>query len=275
MKKIKGFVKDAFFVLGMTMLFNSCMFLPPTHESGNECADMNLVWSDEFDGSSLNMKNWVYETGNSGWGNNEVQNYVTDSANSTVSNGTLKINAIKKNGEWTSARIVTRGKHSWKYGYMEARIKVPSGISGIWPAFWMMPEKSVYGGWPRSGELDIMEYSPATAGEGTFATVHHSASKENSGSDKYDSLGKKVIKNRTSEFHTYALKWTETYVEAFYDGESLGVKYVNDGKGFVNWPYDQEFYIILNLAMGGNLGGAIPSDMTKAVYEIDYVRVYQ
>lgn len=269
-EKIKMVASVAF----IASIFTSCIFLPPSHdETGNE--NMTLVWSDEFEGTKLNLKNWAYETGKTGWGNNEEQNYVTSAANSTVSNGTLKINAIKTSSGWTSARLVTKGKHSWKYGYMEARIKLPEGTSGIWPAFWMMPEDSVYGTWPRSGELDIMEYSPATSGEATFATVHHSSSASNAGTDKYDGLGRAVISTRSSEFHTYALKWTESYVEAFYDGKSLGTKYVNDGRGYVNWPYDQNFFIILNLAMGGNLGGAIPSNMTKATFEIDYVRVYQ
>lgn len=256
-------------------LVTSCIFLPDWNDGMITDKDKGtLVWSDEFD-SSFNTAYWNYETGAGGWGNNEVQNYTDNGRNIEVSNGTLKIIAKKDGSSWTSARLTTKGKIHSKYGYIEARLKMPQGDSGIWPAFWMMPNDSAYGTWPRSGELDIMEYSPGTSGKQIFATVHHSTL-GNEGADTYNTLGNRTdIDDKATEWHLYALKWTENYVEAFYDDVSLGVKYVNDGSGFVNWPYDKDYFVILNLAMGGNLGGPIPADMTEAVYEIDYVRWYK
>jgi beta-glucanase (GH16 family) len=254
----------------------SCIFVPEEDASGDPKEGLSLVWSDEFEsGTTPSTDNWIKEVWEKGKVNNEQQAYVDNDDTAYVSDGTLKIKAMKdSSGNWTSARIKTAGLHSWRYGYMEARIKQPSG-NGVWPAFWMMPEDSSYGTWPRSGELDIMEYSPGKTDDSTYATVHHSKSSASAGTDSYSSLGSKSFSDATSTFHTYGLKWTSSYVEAFYDGSSLGTKYYNDGSGWVNWPYDKNFYIILNLAMGGNLGGTIDSSLTEAEYEIDYVRVYQ
>ena len=258
----------------------SCMFIPEDSENNKKeisISDMTLVWADEFDsGTAPNTDYWSYETGAGGWGNNEKQTYTADSSNVYVSDGTLKIKAIKDSyGTWTSGRIKTAGKKYWKYGYVEANIKLPEGNSGIWPAFWMMPNESVYGSWPRSGEIDIMEYSPGSVANACYSTLHHSSSEADAGTDVYPSLGRTVIDNRTNEFHKYGILWTQDYIETFYDGKSLGTQYLKGNKNWVEWPYDQNFFIILNLAMGGNLGKIIPSDLTEATYEIDYVRVYQ
>lgn len=254
----------------------SCMFKPDEEESADPTDGLSLVWSDEFDsGTTPSSSNWTKEIWSKGYVNNEVQAYVSSDDNAYVSDGTLKIKAIKdSSGSWTSARLKTYGLHYWKYGYMEARIKMPSG-NGVWPAFWMMPEDSAYGTWPRSGELDIMEYSPSTTGNKVYSTIHHSKSSSSASTDAYSSLGAVTYSDAASSFHTYGMKWTSSYVEAFYDGTSLGTKYYNDGNGWVNWPYDKSFYIILNLAMGGTLGGTISSSLSSATYEIDYVRVYQ
>jgi Beta-glucanase/Beta-glucan synthetase len=258
---------------GMT---TSCIFSPEQESSDDPKSGLSLAWSDEFDSGSVpSSANWVKEVAKKGAVNNEVQAYVDNDETAYVSDGTLKIKAVKdSSGSWTSARLKTYGLHYWTYGYMEARIKMPSG-NGVWPAFWMMPENSSYGSWPRSGELDIMEYSPSTTAGRTYATVHHSKSSASDGTDSYSSLGTKTFDDATTAFHTYGLKWTDSYVEAFYDGTSLGTKYYNDGNGKINWPYDKNFYIILNLAMGGTLGGSIDSSLTSATYEVDYVRVYQ
>ncbi len=274
-----------------------------------------LVWSDEFDDDALDTTDkWNRVVWAKGKVNREVQAYSADAQYSVVEDGTLKIFAKKSGSNWTSARIDTSDKQKFRYGYVEARIKQPVAYTstteseenmlvddegnpvntGVWPAFWMMPnacseedeEGNVinypdgrYGVWPRSGEIDIMEYSPSTHGKDAYATLHHSDSESKSDVDKYPSLGYKVIGipsyDNKSDWHTYGMLWTEDTLEAFYDGESLGVIYVNPRKGWVEWPYDQDFYLILNLAMGGTLGGDIHSDMKMAVYEIDYVRVYQ
>ena len=274
-----------------------------------------LVWADEFDDDGvLDTDNWNRLNWKKGVVNNEVQAYSDDAQYSVVKDGTLKIYAKKSGSNWTSARIDTSNKQKFKYGYFEARIKQPVAYTatsesesnmlvdeeenpvnnGVWPAFWMMPNAveevdeegntvnhpdGMYGVWPRSGEIDIMEYSPVTHGKSAYATLHHSQSEDKADVDTYPSLGFKKIETPTydneSDWHTYGMLWTEGTLEAFYDGVSLGNVYFNSKRGWVDWPYDQDFYLILNLAMGGTLGGAIDSNMKMAVYEIDYVRVYQ
>ncbi len=292
----KHFAGIAFSLLGagiLALATISCGFLPEDEEEKLDLSGMKLVWSDEFDSETKTAPsetNWTHEIWAKGRVNNEQQAYKKDLKYAYVSDGTLKIVAKKENGSWNSARLKTEdadGTHSWKYGYFEARLKMPAG-KGVWPAFWMMPHDptgnsgdGAYGGWPRSGELDIMEFSPGTTGNKVYSTVHHSESSSSSDKDKYSSLGSKMIDDASTGWHTYGLRWTESYVEAFYDGVSLGARYYNTAYNsgnpdtWVAWPYDQKYYIILNLAMGGNLGGGIDSSLTEATFEIDYVRVYQ
>lgn len=305
MKKIKSLlITSAAALTGLVM--TSCCFLPPKDEK-LDLSKMTLVWEDNFDMGVLDPDNWYYFEGKSSAGENvpttvngnvitgpihnrEVQDYsrtavkvgkATD--DTSTDKGTLKITATSTNGvSWTSGKIQSSNKVDMKYGYIEARIKMPKAYdannkeianNGVWPAFWMMPTDSVYGIWPRSGEIDIMEYSPSTSGTKAYATLHHAKSKTDA-TDIYPSLGSKMIDD--DEYHTYGVMWTSGTIEAFYDGESLGVVYANPG--YDNWaayPYDQEYYVIINLAMGGTLGGNINSAMRKAVYEIDYVRYYK
>lgn len=271
---------DACVMVAVLVVLNSCVFLPPEEETGTSAAEtkngMSLVWSDEFESGNTKTaplnSNWVHETGAGGWGNNEVQTYTNDIANAYMSNGTLKIVASKTDGKWTSARMYTHGLHSWKYGYMEASIKLPVA-SGTWPAFWMMPESSVYGSWPCSGEIDIMEYAPAVSGANTvFSTLHYGTSVS---THRWTTLAKTTIASATTAFHKYAVEWNEGYIRYYYDDVAVGTQYVKGSKEWSEWPFDQKFFIIINLAMGGNLGGSISSSLSEATYEIDYVRVYQ
>lgn len=296
MKKIKFNMLKIFLVLtGIT--FSSCCFKPEDAKQELNLEGYELVWKDEFDASSLDSDYWTHEVIAAGKShNNEVQAYTNSKTNCDVdkTEETLKITATSSNGTtWDSSRINTSGKVSIKYGYIEARLKMPVAYdskgnkisnTGVWPAFWMMPENvldeegnltggGVYGIWPNSGEIDIMEYSPGTSGQKTYATLHHATSKTDA-TDVYPSLGGTTFED-PYEWHTYGLFWTSGTIEAFYDGVSLGSVYANPGNNWAKWPYDQNFYIILNLAMGGKLGGGINGDMRKAVYEIDYVRVYQ
>ena len=269
-----------FLVFSMIVVFtqSSCGDASDEEVEKVDLSDLKLVWSDEFDSGTVPSKNnWTAEVWNPGKVNNEVQYYKDSEKNAYVSDGSLKIKAYKEDGNWYSARLKTEKLHSWKYGYFEAKIKMPAG-KGVWPAFWMMPEDSKYGGWPRSGEIDIMEYSPSTTQSAVYSTVHHSTSASNQQADTYPSLGRKEIGDATTQWHTYGLLWTENYIKAIYDGKELDKIYYNPKRtedNWVKWPYDQNFYIILNLAMGGVLGGAIDPALTEAIYEIDYVRVYQ
>lgn len=238
----------------------------------------SLVWSDEFDYEGLpDPTKWSYDTdGNAyGWGNNEAQHYTeADADNVCVSDGTLKITARREpieGKEYSSARLITKGKGDWLYGKVDVRAKLPTG-KGTWPAIWMLPTDWEYGQWPDSGEIDIMEnvgYEP----EEIVSTAH---------CKKYNHMigtqfsGRIDVADCFSEFHNYTLEWDEYSWRAYVDGKLI-YTFRNDGKGFEGWPFDKRFHLLLNLAIGGNWGGKMGIDPTgfPKVFEIDYVRVYQ
>ena len=239
--------------------------------------EYKLVWSDEFDGSGLpDPSNWTAEKWMPGVVKQEEQYYDEDERTLSVSGSCLTIRAYKADdGSWHSGRIKTRGKHFWKYGLFEARIKLPDGM-GVWPAFWMMPNESVYGAWPRSGELDIMEFSPGCFGNDVYATVHHSVSMEEAKTDDVVTMGRVTLDDPVEDFHVYALMWDPDHAQAFVDGKPLSSPYYRKSAGDIaQWPFDQPFHIILNLAMGGTLGRIIDPLLTEAEFKIDWVRVYQ
>lgn len=239
-----------------------------------------LVWQEEFnDFSSDNGKpampnttRWSYETGDHGWGNNEIQNYVAGVSGidtcTIVSDGTLKIIAKKKGREVISARLNTL--QSWTYGYFEARLKLPVG-KGTWPAFWMLPRD--FKTWPEDGEIDIME-EVGVRPNWTSSAIHTAAYNHKKGTHK---TGEQYIPTAESEFHVYGLEWTPDYIKGYVDGKAHFI-YHNDKAGDkTTWPFDKPFYLKLNLAWGGDWGGMKGVDETAlpATYEVDYVRVYQ
>ncbi len=233
----------------------------------------SLVWNDEFDeGTEPNTASWFYETGAGGWGNNELQNYVAGYQGSEqlakVKNGILTITAKKINGTVYSIRMNT--KQGWKYGYFEARLQLPGG-KGTWPAFWMMPKN--FTAWPDDGEIDIMEYVGYEK-DVTHSAIHTKSYNHSIGTQKEAS---KAIANMETTYHVYALEWTEDYIRTYVDGKEI-FTFPNDKAGNKNtWPFNAEFYIKLNLAWGGNWGGAqgIDESALPANYKIDYVRVFQ
>lgn len=237
--------------------------------------DMNLVWADEFDGTSdePNPEYWDYNTGAHGWGNAERQNYTKDRANSYVSDGTLKIVALKgEDGKWTSARLKSQWKKTFKYGYIEFRAKLPTQ-KGSWPALWLMPNRDNYGTWPRSGEIDVMEYAQNFWGTKAYGTCHCLGG---SGGNALANAGVDV-KPADKKWHNYGVLWTEEKIVWIYDGvEFLTYQNPHDAdypQKF--WPFDRDFYVIMNVAMGGTLGGDIPKDVKKCQMEVDYIRWYQ
>lgn len=244
----------------------------------------SLVWQDEFSDAPdangklpLPSKEWWFETGNNGWGNNEPQNYVdrvlgTDTV-AKIQNGLLIITAIKletpyEGSEIISARMNT--EKSWKYGYFEMRAKVAGG-RGTWAAFWMMPKNGP--SWPLDGEIDIMEYVGYMPNV-THAAVHTQAYNHTIESQR---TGTKTIPNAESDFHVYGMEWTEDKIVTYVDGEPY-FTFENDKTGNKEtWPFNEPFYLKLNLAIGGNWGGqqGIDPNIFPSRYEIDYVRVYQ
>lgn len=256
------------------LLFLLCFFAIISNDASAQ--DYQLIWSDEFDGSELDNSKWEHQIGNGsgGWGNNEKQYYRAE--NSVVNNGFLTIIAKKENFNnfnYTSSRIRTINKGDWKYGKFEMRAKMPIG-KGIWPAFWMMPTESVYGGWAASGEIDIMEYLGHDTKK-VYGTIHYGGSwpnnKSSGGSYSLASGG------FNDDFHTFTLIWEERKMEWYVDGILYSTKtnWNTAGHSFPA-PFDQNFHFILNLAVGGNWPG-YPDETTvfPQEYVIDYVRVYQ
>jgi beta-glucanase (GH16 family) len=235
-----------------------------------------MVWSDEFDynGLPINTK-WSYDIGGGGWGNSEAQ-YYTDSRseNAEVKNGYLYINAIKEDfggKKYTSARLVSRSKGDWQYGRFEISAKLPEG-RGMWPAIWMLPTDWTYGGWPDSGEIDIMEnlgYIPYFIA-GTIQTQTYNF---NLNTHKQAVL---PILDCYKVFHVYKLEWDPQEIRISVDSQLYNT-FRNEGAGFQVWPFDKRFYLILNVAVGGTFGGAqgIDNSIFPCSMVIDYVRIYQ
>ena len=228
-----------------------------------------LVWSDEFDGTTLNSANWTPELGGGGWGNNEQQTYTSNSENLSVGGGSLLIQAKKSGTSWTSARIISKDKRSFKYGKIEFRAKLPSGI-GPWPAAWMMGNNISSVSWPACGEIDVMEWrGNPTSDANTVGHALHSPSRN--GGDPLQPAMRSAVANPSTQFHTYAVLWESDKVTFSVDGVDKAALTPVDQPVF-----QKEFFLLLNLAMGGNyVGNTIASSLSSASYEVDYVRVYQ
>lgn len=247
--------------------------MPPEAPEG-----MELVWSDEFDGDQIDPANWTYDIGGWGWGNGESQYYTDRPENARIEDGMLVIELRQEKYEgsyYTSARLLTRGLQEFRYGRIEARLKVPKG-KGTWPAFWMLgsgfeqeAEDEAFR-WPFVGEIDIMEYVGREP-DLVIGTIHGPG---------YAGAGGKSNWNRQDfdigdDWHTFAVDWDETGIRWFFDGEQyaeVGPENILRGE----WVFDKPFFIILNLALGGTLGGNIALDLEFPIrYYADYVRVYQ
>jgi beta-glucanase (GH16 family) len=228
---------------------------------------LNLVWSDEFDTPGLpDATKWGYDLGAGGWGNNELEYYTNRTDNAAVSGGTLKITAKKEaysGSAYTSARLLSKGKYSFKYGKIEARAKLPAG-AGTWPAIWMLGDNIASAPWPACGEADIMEHVGNQLNK-IFGTLHHPGHSGGNGDG-----GTTIISTATTDFHKYAMEWSATTIKFSVDDVPF-YTFTNNS----TLPFNQTFFIILNLAMGGNFGGTVDPAFTSAVLEIDYVRVYQ
>jgi beta-glucanase (GH16 family) len=237
--------------------------------------DWQLSWSEEFNYEGLpDSTKWSYDIGGHGWGNNELQYYTKATlANAEVSNGSLKVKAIKQkmgNREYTSARLVTKGKADFTYGKIVIRAKLPPG-RGIWPAIWMLGNNASTVGWPECGEIDIMEHVGFEK-DSVFGTIHTKTYNHIKGTQK----GKKsFIANPYTDYHLYTLEWTPDRMDFFLDN-NLFNHIENEHRTTAEWPFDAPFHLLINIAVGGNLGGQKGIDTTvfPAALEVDYVRVY-
>lgn len=238
--------------------------------------DSNLLWADEFNiDGSISSANWSAETvppNNGSWWNNEEQHYIDRLDNAYVSNGTLKIVAKKENytfqnstKNYTSARLNTKNKFDFTYGRVDIRAKLPAA-AGTWPAIWMLGANSDVVGWPKCGEIDIMEQTGWDKNK-VLGTCHWF----NSAGSNNASYGlQTTVATSTSQFHVYSLEWTPTYIKILVDDIEFYQLELN-----ASLPFSADQFLILNIAMGGNLGGTIDPNFVSSTMEIDYVRVYQ
>ena len=241
--------------------------------------EYQLVWSDEFNGNALDEGTWSYNTGGSGWGNNEKQYYTTRPENIRVQNGCLEIEARKEqyeNNNYTSARIMSKNKKTFTYGKMAARIKFPGG-KGTWPAFWMMGNS---GGWPNCGEIDIIEHIGSQDTRASFAlhTVMKNGMKGNNWANTHF-----FDYPLSADFHTYGIEWAQEEKE----GKDV-IRFTVDGVQYAEvweeqidnndyWPFNKPFFFIINLAIGGNMGGTVDDAIfnQQRIMYVDWVRVWQ
>ena len=240
----------------------------------------NIIWHDEFDSFSLDINKWSHEVGGHGFGNNELQYYTNDSSNAIIKDGILHIQAKFEAagiGEannlryFSSARLRTVGKGDWKYVRIDVRAKLALG-QGIWPAIWMLPTDWVYGGWPKSGEIDIMEHVGHDEGR-VHGSVHTESYNHKIGTQRTKT---KVLSEVKDSFHVYSIEWYEDRIDFLIDDQQY-FTFMNDQKNdYKTWPFNQRFHLLINVAVGGDWPGSpdnttiFPQDM-----KVDYVRVYK
>nr|WKN39813.1 glycoside hydrolase family 16 protein [Tunicatimonas sp. TK19036] len=237
-----------------------------------------LVWSDEFESETIDLDKWTFQEGNGcpnlcGWGNNELEYYTDRPENAFMEDGHLVIQAQQEDYEgasYTSAKLISRGKGDFQFGRIEMRAKLPEG-QGIWPAFWMLPTEEVYGGWAASGEIDIMEmvgHEPNTV----HGTVHYNPVPSN----QHQGEPYEATSDLSEEFHTYGITWQQDSIHWWFDDTNFFTVRKGELAQAERYPFNEKFYLILNLAVGGNWPGS-PDTTTQFPQEfvVDYVRVYQ
>ncbi|EDY84416.1 Glycosyl hydrolases family 16 [Verrucomicrobiia bacterium DG1235] len=241
-------------------------------------SDWTLIWSDEFNTDGLpNPEKWAYDVGGHGWGNRELQHYTErHMENARVEKGHLIIEAHKEehqDSDYTSARLATRDRETWTYGRFEIRARLPDGL-GTWPAIWMLPVdwNLGSGNWPDVGEIDIMEHVGYDVGT-VHASAHSKTYQWQIGTQKTATMS---VPDATEAFHVYALEWSESEIRTYID-DTLYFTYQNENNGWESWPYQRDYYLLLNLAVGGEWGAAkgIDTECFPQRMEVDYVRVYK
>ena len=279
--KIKLHIKGAAIIQKITFTLMSVHeSSPQTYTQRMEGADWSMVWSDEFNGTEIDTSKWMFDVGNWGWGNDEIQYYTkADQKNARVKEGNLIIEAIKnaQTNIWTSARLTTRGKVSFLYGKIEFRARVPDK-KGYWAAGWLLGDSYIdEGSWPYCGEIDILEnvgYEiQPLSGDGIAHLSVHTPAYYFKRNNQITSTT--LVKDMVGSFHTFTMEWSPNGMTGLIDGVASYVydKTAND----LEWPFYQAHNLIINLAMGGNWGGAqgIDPDLTSQKLIIDYVRVFE
>jgi beta-glucanase (GH16 family) len=240
-----------------------------------------LMWSDEFDYTGIpDTTKWNYDLGDGcpnvcNWGNNELQYYTNDPKNVRVENGVLIIEAHNDSlggKAYTSTRMVSKNKGDWLYGRIEVKAKLPRG-KGTWPAIWMLSTDWSYGGWPASGEIDIMEHVGFDPGV-IHGTIHTEKYNHHKRTQKEGIIS---IADCQDEFHVYAIDWRENKIDFFVDDTLYHSVTRDENEDYTGWPFDKRFHLIMNIAVGGNWGGmqGVDDSIWPQRMEVNYVRVYQ
>lgn len=242
-------------------------------EARNYSNYTELTWSDEFDGSTLDQTKWTYELGNNnGWGNQELQSYTNSTDNVFLTGGNLIIKARKEptgSIAYTSGRLVTKGKKDFQYGRLDIRAKVPKG-KGIWPAIWMLGSDIDQNNWPLCGEIDIMELKGSKPRE-LISTMHFA--NNSNGQREFRGFTKVLDKDLSDDFHIFSVVRSKTLLRFFLDGQEY---YAFTGSDITKYPFNNKFFAILNVAVGGQFDGNPDATTTfPQQMEVDYVRQYQ
>ncbi|MBL8513743.1 MAG: glycoside hydrolase family 16 protein [Betaproteobacteria bacterium] len=270
-------------IVGCHAAFSACTTSVPIEQPATDTATLvipagyRLVWSDEFENEGLpDATKWAYDTERNkiGWHNRELQYYAGPRAeNALVRGGRLVLTARRESlntqPDWggqgyTSARLITRGKQDWTFGFFEIRAKLPCG-KGTWPAIWTL---NTAGEWPAGGELDIMEHIGREPGR-VFSSVHTTA-----GHGANPAGAARQVPDACTAFHNYQMHWTAEWVRFGIDGD-VHFEYRNPRSGPERWPFDAPQFLILNIAVGGDLGGVVDDQVFPVSMEIEHVRVYQ
>jgi beta-glucanase (GH16 family) len=248
------------------------------YDSPGSYPGLSLAWSDEFDGPALNTAAWSHQNGDGcpslcGWGNNELEYYTDRPDNLFFQDGKLVIEAKREDfggKSYTSSKILTSGKKTFKFGRIDIRARLPKG-KGIWPALWLLPQDNVYGGWPRSGEIDLMELVGHEPNK-VYGTLHYGPGPGSTQTSRGYTL---PSGNFSDEFHVFSVEWKQDQIKWYVDNNLYST--VNRADiGSLNWPFNEQFFLIFNLAVGGNWPGN--PDATTYVPQwmiVDYIRVYQ
>jgi len=253
----------------LVLLVFACIFIQL------KAQDYTLIFSEEFDNPTLDPLKWNIESGYAS--NQEKQYYSTGYQNIRIEGGNLILTGRKEQAEvtdrfYTSGRVNTKGKGFIKYGKVEARISLPAG-AGTWPAFWMMPESNTYGSWPKSGEIDIMEHIGSNPTMISHAV--HTANKNGSAGNNW--FNRQTLTTAENNFHTYSIIWGPDDIKFYIDDVKSVTLYRNFAEDYKGWPFNQNFYVILNLALGGTMGGTINDAIFNNPVEmkVDYLHIYQ